>query len=225
MCPYRPDGGPSRRGQSIVRLTATEPRCFFNVHFFGESKMRRELIFVALCVASGFFSLAGSAFSQDTAKDYAFGIRDAAAKADNDAYYFYTGEMYRSHAYDNADVLTQYALLNRPVPVAVIEEHTAAIRHNLVASEKAYARLSREYKSNPEAEKHLARMHEHDKSALAALDQVDVDEKSGKADPKKLATDAKTVQTELAAASGEHQKFLQASGRAAVAGTTPTVKQ
>ena len=165
--------------------------------------------------------MAGSAFAQNTANDYAFGIRDAAAKADNDAYYFYTGEMYRSHAYDNADVLTQYASLNRPVPIAVIEEHTAAIRHNLVASEKSYARLSKEYKSNPEAEKHLARMHEHDKNALAALDKVDVDEKTGNADPKKLAADAKTVQTELAAASGEHQRFLQKIGKAPAVASKP----
>ena len=170
--------------------------------------MRKNLLLVALCAASGFFSLASNALAQE-AKDYAFGVRDAAAKADDDAYYFYSGEMYRSHAYDNADVLTQYASLNRPVPVTVIEEHTAAIRNNLVASGKSYARLSKQFKSNPEAEKHLGRMHEHQKNALAALDKVDIDEKSGKADPKKLAADAKTVQTELAAASGEHQKFLQ----------------
>jgi len=187
--------------------------------------MRKNLLLVALCAASGFFSLAGTTLAQEIGKDYAFGIRDAAAKADNDAYYFYAGEMYRSHAYDNADILTQYASLNRPVPIAVIEEHTAAIRNNLVASEKSYARLSKQYKSNPEAEKHLARMHEHDKNALAALDKVDVDEKAGKADPKKLAGDAKTVQTELSAASGEHQRFLQKIGKAPAVASNPAAKQ
>ena len=54
----------------------------------------------------------------------------------------------------------------------MIEEHTAAIRNNLVASNKSYARLSKQFKSNPEAEMHLNRMHEHQKSAPTALDKV-----------------------------------------------------
>jgi len=179
--------------------------------------MRRNLLLVALCAASGFFSLASTTLAQEIGKDYAFGIRDAAAKADDDAYYFYSGEMYRSHAYDNADVLAKYAALNRPVPVTVIEEHTGAIRNNLVASGKSYARLTKEFKDSPEAEKHLARMHEHQKNALTALDKLDAAAKSGKADPKTITADAKAVQTELAAASGEHQRFLQKAGKATVA--------
>ncbi len=183
--------------------------------------MRTHSTLAALSAAFVLFSFASPAFTQDSPRDYAFGIRDAAAKADDDAYYFYAGEMYRTHAYDNADILTQYASLNRPVPIAVIEEHTAAIRSNLLASEKAYGRLSKQYKSNSEAEKHLVRMHEHDKNALAALDKVDTDERKGKADPKKLAADAKAVQTELSAASGEHQRFLQRIGRAPVVASNP----
>lgn len=179
--------------------------------------MRKNLLLVALCAASGIFSLASDTLAQQIGKDYAFGIRDAASKADDDAYYFYSGEMYRSHAYDNADVLTQYASLNRPVPVTVIQEHTAAIRTNLVASGKSYDRLSKEFKNNPEAEKHLARMHEHQKNALTALDKLEAAEKSGKPEPKTIAADAKVVQTELSAASGEHQKFLQKTGKATVA--------
>jgi hypothetical protein len=179
--------------------------------------MRKNLLLVALCAASGVFSLASTALAQEIGKDYAFGVRDAAAKADDDAYYFYAGEMYRSHAYDNADILTQYASLDRPVPIAVIEEHTAAIRNNLVASGKSYARLTKEFKDSPEAEKHLTLMHEHQKNALTALDKLDAGAKSGKADAKATATNAKTVQTELAAASGEHQRFLQKAGKATVA--------
>ncbi|HEX4145104.1 MAG TPA: hypothetical protein VHY91_16475 [Pirellulales bacterium] len=178
--------------------------------------MRIHFLAIALC-ASGFLSSAGALLAQDASRDYAFGIRDAAAKADDDAYYFYTGEMYRSHAYDNADVLTQYAALNRPIPVPVIEEHTAAIRNNLVASNKAYSKLTKQFKDNPEAEKHLARMHEHQKNALTALDKLDAAAKSGKAEPKTINADAKAVQTELAAASGEHQRFLQKAGKAPVA--------
>jgi hypothetical protein len=179
--------------------------------------MRKNLWLVPLCAVASLFSFASNAGAQEIGKDYAFGIRDAAAKADDDAYYFYSGEMYRNHAYDHADVLTQYASLNRPVPIAVIEEHTKEIRANLVASDKSYSKLTKDFQNNPAAEKHLALMHEHQKNALAALDKVDAGEKSGKVDAKTLATNAKTVQTELSAAAGEHQRFLQKAGKTAVA--------
>jgi hypothetical protein len=177
----------------------------------------RHSLFVALCATAGLFSLAGNTLAQDTGRDYAFGIRDAAAKADDDAYYFYTGEMYGRHAYDHADVLTQYVLLGRPVPATVVEQHSTAIRENLAAAGKSYGKLTKDFKNNPDAEKHLARMHEHQKNALAALDKLDAAAKSGKADPKTISTDAKAVQTELAAATGEHQRFLQKIGQSAVA--------
>ncbi|HTU24988.1 MAG TPA: hypothetical protein VMF30_06300 [Pirellulales bacterium] len=184
--------------------------------------MRKQALLVICSATLGLAGIAATASAQNPREDYAFGIRDAAAKADNDAYYFYSGEMYNTHAYDNANVLTQYILLGRPVSAEILEEHSAAIRSNLAASQKSYGRLTKEFKNNAEAEKHLKKMHEHQKAALAALDKLDAAAKSGKTDAKTLSADAKAVETELAAASGEHQRFLQKIGRAPVAAKPAT---
>lgn len=179
--------------------------------------MRRNSLGLAVFAAAGLMSLAGTASAQE-AKDYAFGIRDAAAKADDDAYYFYSGEVYSTHAYNHADILTQYASRGQVVPIAVIEEHATEIRNNLNAADKSYSKLSKEFQSNPEAEKHIKREHEHRKAAMAAIDKLQADsKKAGRGEAKTVAADAQTVQTELAAASGEHRLFMQKIQKTSVA--------
>ncbi len=171
--------------------------------------MRKNLVGLLALATAGLASFASVGVAQNPSRDYAFGIRDAAAKADDDAYYFYSGELYANHAYDHADVLTQYAGLGRTIPVSVIEEHSGEIRNNLVAADKSYAKLTTQFKDNAEAEKHLKREHEHRLAAIKALDKLQADSKAGKSDPQAVAADAKTIQTELSASSGEHQRFLQ----------------
>jgi hypothetical protein len=180
--------------------------------------MRKQLFFAVALVAAGAALPSSAVFAQNPANDYSFGVRSAAAKADDDAYYFYSGEMYTNHAYDQADVLTQYAARGQVVPISVIEEHATEIRNNLTAADRSYGKLSKQWQSDAEAEKHLKREHEHRQAAIVAIDKLQADaKKAGKGEAKAVAADAKTVQTELSAASGEHRRFLQKIQNASIA--------
>lgn len=179
--------------------------------------MHKNSLRVVAFAAPGFISLVSLVLAQESG--YTFGVRDATAKALGDDYYFYTAQLYASHASDHADVLDQYASVNQPVPAAVIKEHTAAIRGNLTASSKSYSKLSKEFTKDPEAMKHLTAVREHYTDLEIGLSRLEGGAK-GPGEPRLIGAYAKTIKSSLASASTEHKQFMETRNK-----STPPDKQ
>jgi len=92
--------------------------------------------------------------------------------------------------------------------LATIQNHASELRSDLAVANQSYAKLSSEYKNNAEAEKYLNREHQHRQAALAAIDRLQADTKAGRTRSRAAQADARTVQVELAAASGAHWQFV-----------------
>jgi hypothetical protein len=125
--------------------------------------MKRTMTIVLPVAVIGFITVAGTAFAQ----------RDAASKARGDAYYFYSGHTYDTHAIDHARILNQYSATGQPVPKEVVKEHSAAIRSNVEAAKKSFAKLSDAAKKDPATAKKLAEVEKHHAKVLEMCDMLD----------------------------------------------------
>jgi hypothetical protein len=96
-------------------------------------------------------------------------------KLTGDAYFFHSGEVYDAHAYKHAKILHEYASGGQFVPPDVIDEQTAAIRYNVDAANKAYAKLSAAAKKNPTTAKQLAEIQKFHSGILKLCDELDTE--------------------------------------------------
>lgn len=125
--------------------------------------MIRKSLFVVAVAAFGVSMLSSPASAQ----------RGANSKTLNTAYSINSGSTYQSHAYQQSGVLNNYATSSEFVPQAVVNEHSQAIRANIVAATKQYHKLQEVAKTNPEAAKKLAEIKEHHAKVIELCDALD----------------------------------------------------
>ncbi len=142
------------------------------------------------------------------AADAAIAQRSAGSKILGTAYEGWSGGMYQDHAYDHMEVLRNYAAVDEPIPQEVAKRHVDAVRSNLTAAKKSYARLAAKADDKAAAAKHVAAINEQHAKALAQCDKIDAEvAKGGNAGAvQKCCTDATAA---IKAAQGEHEKMMK----------------
>ena len=133
----------------------------------------------------------------------------ADAKVRGDAYYFYLGEVYRGHAGDHAFLLNQYSSTGKPVPVEVIQEHASAIRANIEAAQKSYAKISAETKKKANVVAAFKQFDQAHGTALAACDMLDAECAKREGDSTKIRLACDRIETHLDNADTFHQTLLK----------------
>jgi len=161
--------------------------------------MNRNSVAMGLLLAGAIATVGGSAFAQ----------RAADAKVRGDAYYFYVGEVYRGHAGDHAFLLNQYSTTGEPVPKEVVQEHAAAMRANLVAAQKAYAKVSDAAKKEPSAVVKLKEIDKQHTAAIALCDRLDAESAKQQGDAKKIHAACDGIEEQLEGADEVHKKLLK----------------
>ena len=193
--------------------------------------MRSTIVFATVLGSLAVLATPSFSSAQPYRRDFTNGIRDAAAKANGDQYYFYTREAatqegpirpmlggsaavvpttaQRSFSRNPAATgLANRDLMQAPtLPISVIQAQAGELRTDLQNATGTYETQSRQYKGNPQATMHLDREHQHRLSALKGLDRLQADRRGSQA----ANNDARAVQSELAAASSEHSWFVQST--------------
>lgn len=140
-------------------------------------------------------------------------IRGAGSKITGAAYeypYFYdTAQLYQEHAYEHANLLRNMASYNEPVPQAVAQEHTTAIRQSVESANKKYAGLRKMAGDHKMVNKHLDAIDSHHKQVMKHLDAVDAHLVKGDGDPGVISKAMHGVASSLKAAQAEHEKVMQ----------------
>jgi hypothetical protein len=142
------------------------------------------------------------------ATDSALAQRSAGSKMLGTAYEGWSGGMYQDHAYDHMVVLQNYANSDERVPQEVARRHLDAVRSNLTAASKSYARLAAKADDKAAAAKHVAAIAEHHAKAMAQCAKIDAEvAKGGDAGAvRKCCTDASGA---IQAAQAEHEKMMK----------------
>jgi hypothetical protein len=136
--------------------------------------------------------------------------RPAYAKARGDANNFYSGQTYGSHATDHARLLNQYSATGQPVPKAVLQEHSAAIRTNVEAAKKSFANLGEKVNKDPAAAKALAEVEKHQAKVLEMCSMLDAECAKAEGDATMICSCCTDIEKELkAAAAAEHELSKQ----------------
>jgi hypothetical protein len=104
-------------------------------------------------------ALTGVAMAQRSDKPAKPVLRD-------DAYYFSIGQMYDLHAYQHARMLLKFSQAGESVPADILKEHVGAIRANIAAAEKSFAKLGDMTKKDPAAAKKLAEIKQYNVKIL-----------------------------------------------------------
>ena len=161
--------------------------------------MSRKFVAMGLLLTGGVVLAAGSALAQ----------RAADAKVRGDAYYFYVGEVYRGHAGDHAFILNQYSATGEPVPKEVIQEHAAAMRANIVAAQKSYAKVSAAAKKDPSGSAGLKEIEKRHVAAIALCDKLDAESAKQQGDAAKVCAACDGIGEQLDAADEVHKKLVK----------------
>jgi hypothetical protein len=161
--------------------------------------MKNKLLFAVALPVLGLLIGASTASAQ----------RDAGSKIRGDMYNFDSGGAYQSHAYDHAQILNQYSETGQPVPKAVIQEQTQAIRTNVEGARRAYSNLSDATKNDTAAAKHLAEIESHHAKALKTCDMLDAQCAKAEGDSATVCACCADVQKELKAAESAHDKLTK----------------
>jgi hypothetical protein len=99
---------------------------------------------------------------------------DAAKRAEQ--YQVAAGKTYNMHANDHARILGKYAkATGKPVPQAVIEEHTKAIRSNVNQAQQAYKKLATAAGDNPQLAAQLAEIQKRLAAVSKKVDELETD--------------------------------------------------
>ncbi len=102
-----------------------------------------------------------------------FADAPADKKLRGDAYYMSIGQMYDLHAFQHAQMLMKYSAAGESVPGDVLKEHVAAIRANVAAAQKAFAKLSDATKKHAAPAKKLAEMEQYNAKILKLCDSLE----------------------------------------------------
>ena len=139
--------------------------------------------------------------------------RSAGSKITGSAYeypYFYrSADAYQESAYRHADLLREATSYGEPVPQAIVQEHTTAIRQNVQAAGKKYAALRKLAGDHSQVKKHLDAIDAHHKAVLAHADQIDAHAKSGAGDAAAVGQSSHAAAESLKGAQVEHEKLMQ----------------
>lgn len=142
--------------------------------------------------------------------------RGATSKITGSAYeypYFYgSAGAYMHNAYNHADVLREATSYGEPVPSAIAQEHTEAIRQSVTSANKKYANLRKMAGDNKDVHKSLDAIDEHHKTVLGLADKIDAAVADGKGDAATVNAHAHDMAESLKAAQAEHEKLMQHFG-------------
>lgn len=99
---------------------------------------------------------------------------DAAKRAEQ--YQVAAGKTYNMHANDHARILGKYAkATGKPVPKAVVAEHTKAIRSNVTQAQQAYKKLATAAGDNPQLAAQLAEIQKRLAAVSKKVDELESD--------------------------------------------------
>jgi hypothetical protein len=143
--------------------------------------------------------------------------RSAGSKIMGTAYeypYFYrSAGAYQDSAYQHADVLRETVSYGEPVPKAVAQEHTAAIRQNVQAANKKYAALRKMAGDHKQVKQHLDAIDAHHKAVLEQVDKIDAHVAGGSGDAAAVGDASHAAAQSLKSAQAEHEKLMQYFGK------------
>ena len=157
----------------------------------------------------------GAAMALSAAAAVAIADSPTNSKVVSDTYYFHTGEIYDAHAFDHARVLHRYSAAGELVPLDVLEDQTAAIRSNIVAANKAYAKMSEAARKNPETAKKLAEIERFHAGIVKLCDELKTDTQKTAAKIKEALASAYSSSRQAAASQNILTEELALPGRGA----------
>jgi hypothetical protein len=161
--------------------------------------MTQKVLAIGMLVVGCVVLAGGSAFAQ----------RAADAKIRGDAYYFYSGEIYRTHAADHAFLLNEYSTTGEPVPKEIVKEHAAAVRTNAAASQKAYTKLSAAAKKDPTVMANLKEIDKHHAAMLMECDKLDAEAGKNQGQSDKVCAACEEIMKHVDAADELHQNLAK----------------
>jgi hypothetical protein len=122
----------------------------------------------------------------------------------DDAYHFSIGQMYDLHAYQHARMLLKFSEAGESVPAEVLKEHVSAIRANIAAAEKAFAKLGDMTKKDPAAAKKLAEIKQYNAKILKLCTMLEASNKN-QVDSDVVLSNTRGIKEHLTAAYGASQ--------------------
>ncbi len=139
--------------------------------------------------------------------------RSAGSKITGTAYeypYFYqSAGAYQDSAYQHADLLRETTSYGQPIPQAIAQEHTAAIRQNIQAANKKYAALRKLAGDHTQVNKHLDAIDAYHKTVLEHANKIDAQVKNGPGDAAAVGAASHAAAEALKSAQAEHEKLMQ----------------
>jgi nicotinic acid phosphoribosyltransferase len=132
-------------------------------------------------------------------------------KLQGDSYFFSMGQMYDLHAFQHARMLHKFTVAHQMVPAEVLAEHIAAIRMNVAAAEKSFARLSEQTRHKPDTAAKLAEIRAYNKKILQVCDQVQQTARDQKLQVEALREQAAQIKQHLTAGYQSSQNAASAA--------------
>lgn len=160
--------------------------------------MQKQLFFASCALA---FLAATPVLAQNS-------VRTAGEKISGAAYREQSSQAYWSGAYSHADTLNHYARTYSYIPTDTAAEHTAEVHRNVTAAKKEVTKLGDKAKTDKKVGGHVDTLHKHYDKAIEQAKAIEAEAAKGdKADQKKLAASAASLNDSLKAAQDEHKKL------------------